>query len=188
MNTTDNPTTWHDLRDELTPQQIAYIQDFEDRYPETLAGGADRANVMLRCAIDHAKQNRHDREHFGHLPVPDAPIRMSAWEPADDDNTLGPWLRTYDLRDWIIDLPGEPPRASRADLTLAGAQLDDGRIERWVIVEANSVRMTSAKARELAAALLAAADELDQLDGRHPADSTTRKCCGGIGAHTQDCR
>ncbi|MGD9620326.1 MAG: hypothetical protein AB7G47_07295 [Mycolicibacterium sp.] len=153
MNTTNSPT-WRDYADQLTEQQIAFITAYENSHRD-----AD----MLDYAISHAKQNRHDREHFGHIPTPDTPIRISAWEPADDDNTLGPWLRTYDLRDWIIDLPGEPERANRADITLAGTQHDDGRIERWVIVEAHAVRMTGQKARELAAVLLEAVNALDKL-------------------------
>ncbi len=168
MNTThDTADTWRDLRDELTPEQIEFIEDFENSHPAVLSGGVDRDRVMLERARTHARDNKHDREHFGHIPTPGTPLRISAWEPEHDDDTLGPWLRTFDTAEWCVRLSGEPQGANRAYATLAGTQHDDGRIERWVYADAVSVRVTGEQARKLAAVLLEAADELDKLYGPH---------------------
>ncbi len=53
--------------------------------------------------------------------------------------------------------PGETPRADNV-----GRQYSDGRCEQWIILSASdSGKLTPAQARELASALVDAADEAD---------------------------
>ena len=77
--------------------------------------------------------------------------------------------------DWMDVGGGEYQRAftswSRDDgghlsVEIFGLQLSDGRVERHIVDKARDCSMTAAGARQRAAALLDAADELDRLEAQ----------------------
>lgn len=159
MNTTDTQT-WRDYEKQLTNFQLAWIRDFENRYPADLDGGAARDSVLLDYARSHAEQNRVDQTKFRHIPTPVGVRHVGHWE---DDGT-GRWSRGFDsCKEWVIRIPGAMKGSDRADVDIAGSQYEDGTITWQIYVYADSAVYNADQARQLAAALLEAADELDQL-------------------------
>jgi hypothetical protein len=147
--TTDNTAhTWRDLADQLTPEQVTTLDRIE---ADLLARGAP-ADIVATVLLDHARYNAQhnlaDTAMFGHLPAPAVARFLSHFEK----NSTGSWLRRFDgaIRD-IDDIRVE----------VIGIQHGDGTIDRAVCV--NGEELTSSQARELAKALVAAANEADQL-------------------------
>lgn len=157
----DTATTWHDLRDQLTDIQIAWITGFEKRYPD-LDGSisADINEITLHYARTHAEQNKIDQEQFGHLPIPEGARHVMHWE---NDGT-GRWYRGFDGQEWIVKIPG-PEGSTRARVDISGTQREDGSIERHIYVSADDCWYTAEQAIQLAGALVSAAAELNRMGG-----------------------
>jgi hypothetical protein len=93
---------------------------------------------------------------------------------------------------------GHDLRVRPSAIQFADGRIDDGHIERPAIhVDDCDRTLTAAQARELAAVLLAAAEEVDGwarnadyawADPAWHVYSETRTCSSGIGGHTQECR
>ena len=66
MNTDDNTTSWHDLRDQLTTDQVAHLETFER---DARGESAEVADCLLVMAREHARRNLDDAAQFGHLPT-----------------------------------------------------------------------------------------------------------------------
>ena len=171
MNTTDAIHTWRDLADRLTDEQIADMQRTEQSLP-------DDPNTVTAIAVYMAECNEIDAAH-AHVAVPAGAVAVDGWTRS---TRTGEWTR-----------PIEWQRFNRSgdDMAVAidGVQRLDGSYTRQITVYGENGELTSVAARDMAEALIAAADALDQLDGNPwPVDSATRPCCGGIGRHAPDCR
>jgi len=120
--------------------------------------------------------NTTDTHPISNIPLPHG-ATADDWPSVDHDGVL------------VRSLEWGRFDTSKVGVSIDGSQRADGAYTRGIsfygVSEGQPI--DSAQARELAAALIEAADELDRLDGPHAVDSATRKCCGGIGRHTPDC-
>ena len=150
----DNATTWRDLADALTPQQLAYIEDW-DKHPEL----PPRADGRVKTDDEHQKSLLFTARQFvgsnaaGALfadvaPPPDEGYRYP-WEDAGD----GTWTRFF---------VGMERELGDVRVFVSGIQSSDGSISRSISAEASD-GMGAGEARQLAALLIEAADELDRL-------------------------
>jgi hypothetical protein len=95
----DNATTWRDLADQLTPEQIARFDHAEQlcmtgahlAFPQSDRSKtiADMLDGVLKEARWEAQQNLTDAHTFGHVPRPAGVESADHWE---DDGT-GTWTR-----------------------------------------------------------------------------------------------
>lgn len=162
----DNAATWRDLADQLTIDQVARFERME-RLCESDAHKAfpneERDQVvaeirggLLQEARWEAEQNLTDQHVFGHVPMPAGVKSAEHWE---DDGT-GAWTRRLSVSRRGVDRPG-------ADSTVYvdGVQSADGAVK-WslFILAYGREALSPQQARLLAAHLIEAADEVDELD------------------------
>lgn len=152
MTTTpDNVTTWRDLADQLTPQQVAELEYCErEQIPPGLATEQHRLNgarAMIRRNIAQAL--------CADIPVPaDAIDTPSDWDEWQDEHQH--FQRVYTAHDAMI---------GGTRVQILGYQNEHNEIYRRIYVDGTLEDLDAATARTIAAALTAAADRLDQLDG-----------------------
>lgn len=138
-------TTWRDLADELTPQQV---EDFA--YRETvIEPGPDRTALFLQQARRHVEGNRIDRERFGHVPAPAGARRVWHWEV---DRQEGGWHREFEGREWKV---------AAVSLFVQGRQFPDATVHAEVTLDATAAILGAEELRALAAVLCEAAQELE---------------------------
>lgn len=135
----DNATNWRELADQLTPEQIADIEQLPpDANPVVLARAYAHHNVVASVHGDVA-------------PPADAIDEPTPWHAYDDS-----YARMYTAANWTLGSSGR-------GVTIFGWQFVDGRIERYVTVSGDSDGlMTSDDARQLAAALMEAAEVMER--------------------------
>ena len=139
--------TWRELADELTPDQLAAVIKIETDTPESPA----LAQALLDMARDHVRKNRDDRSLFGNLAEPSAAVHIWHWEKSD---------RGY----WTREFSGSPRVVANLEVVIDGVQRSDGSIRRWASVYSKeTAELSPAELRSAAAALTAAADELERL-------------------------
>lgn len=148
-NTThdDNATTWRDLADELTPQQIAEVEYCER---ENVPPGLATPQGHLNHARALARRNVIQAICADIAPPAEAVAgEVYDWEERDNDR-LG---RMYGI--WSRDL-------GTTKVDVLGVQYNDAQLERRVLVyEADE--LTAQQARQLGAALIEAADVVERL-------------------------
>jgi hypothetical protein len=135
----DTATTWRQLAEELTPQQIDSLERFEDQLP---------AEVLLGFAREHVEERLADMA-FCDVPAP-AGAEVGDWEcnTLDDGDTSSGWSRSLH---WGAFGP----------VDVGGRQQDDGTYTRAAIVYVEAgTELDAAGARRLAAELLEAAELL----------------------------
>ncbi len=140
MTVHDHATTWRDLADQLTENQVKRLKSLED------SGFGDES--LLVEARDDARMNSNDDLMFGHLPVPGGVVDLDHWVDAGG----GLWFRPF---------TGTVRKVSRATVEIGGEQYAAGSIRRGIRVYTDDDDMTAAEARGLAAALTDAADEIE---------------------------
>lgn len=147
MTTThdDNAKTWRDLADQLTPEQIAELEYCERE--GTPPGIADPGN-HLNHARKLAELNIARAMFADIAPPPDAGGDIDDWMDWDDEV----YQRMF--TSWTH---------AAGDVSIVGWQFSDGRVEREILDRGGDEPMTAAQARVRAAALIAAADQLDRL-------------------------
>lgn len=133
--------TWRDLADQLTPEQVAKMESWEREGDKPLT---------IRIIAEKAAQENTLAREYARVPLPADATGAAGWE-------------------------GEPPsryfsgteRGNLLRVGIAGFQWPDGRTERhvWVSNKDGQVMgdLTPDEAREYAAGLVAAADELERL-------------------------
>jgi hypothetical protein len=145
-------TTWRDLADQLTPDQIAELEYCER---EQVPPGAFSAQGQLNCARSMAQHNII-QALCADVPVPaDATGDVNDWEEWEG----GGHARMYTCSLRATD---------KMSAEIVGIQHDDGRIERFILANDpnRDGSMTAAQARQFAALLVEAADEMDRLSAR----------------------
>jgi hypothetical protein len=137
----DNATNWRNLTDQLTPAQIAELEREEETGcdPGALRWQARR---YVEAALGDILQ--------GHIEAPPDATEVHAWETCYHED--GSWSRTFE---------GTHRRLGDFSVEILGVQCEDGFTTREVKVAGGEDYMDSAQTRELAAALIAAADEVD---------------------------
>lgn len=158
MTTThdDDATTWRDLADALTPEQRAYIEDWE-RHPEIppMADGSApdperHAAALLFRAREYVGQNA-------------AAVLYADVTPPPEDGQHYPWEHDGDGK-WTRFFMGTTRKVGDdSAVSIMGNQSVDGNIERTINIDGSDEGLDAATARQLAAALIEAADELERL-------------------------
>lgn len=156
---TEMATTWRDLADQLSPEQIAKMEASE-RIWATMPDGPVTAHQqgLVSLARELAGQNAA-AVVYAHIPRPAGAEDVGPWEPWDDDDI---WSRA-----WFGHRRPVPCASARDDIGVyvAGIQHGDGRNRQHITLESSrDEELTAAEARELAAVLLETADELDALN------------------------
>lgn len=145
-HTRDCTTTWRDLADQLTAEQIEVLEEQER---------LEAAAFVLLWLAERKVERNHLARQYADVPAPaDATsVDHDDWENWND----GP---TRHFR-------GTHRRDRRVHVGINGFQRTDGTVaERWVFAEiVGDDSLTADEARELGTYLLAAADELDALNG-----------------------
>ncbi len=169
MNT--NVTTWRDLISELTPEQIAELEYCEQHQ---IPPGLDTDAHRLNGARSMIRHNRAQRE-FAHVEPPaDCRGPIDTWQQLDATT----FTRAYTA--WNVEV-------GSIDVEVMGTQYSDGRVIREIYCGGMDGIMAG-QARRLAAALIDAADMIEQIDGNpYPVESDYYPCCGAIGRHGSDC-
>jgi hypothetical protein len=160
--------TWRDLADQLTAEQVAQLEDSEKGYryramlpqPQWSTDPRSRRDIdklLLSRARGHARDNLV-AEMIGPVDLPARMAIFDIWQEGDPQPyrvILGKY-RT---------IPGHAARVSTAAIQFADGSIDDGRLEppNITLYDVQDERLSSDDARELAAVLLEAADELDRL-------------------------
>lgn len=148
MRTTSKYTTnGCDLTDRLKARQAAWLAESSGRPSGSPHAGIDSA---LAFASVYAVRKLLDALYANVAPPADA-SRVSAWD--DSDGQVSRYFRGT-------------KRGNRARVDIAGSQNSDGTIaERVILVGGCDIEVDAAGARQIAADLLAAADELEWLAG-----------------------
>jgi hypothetical protein len=157
MTTThdDNATTWRDLADALTPHQIAYLENWE-QHPE-IPPMADwsappperHAAALLFSAREYVGQNAAAALYADVAPPP-------------EDGQHYPWEHDGDGK-WFRFFAGTARELGETSVTITGLQSADGSIERTISIDGSDEGLDASTARQIAAALIEAADELERL-------------------------
>jgi hypothetical protein len=159
----ENATTWRDLADQLTPEQIARLEESERTYRSDAVSlpmswtwvprtEGDIARTLLGFARTDAADNLNE-VLFTEIALPAGAVSALLWEPEG-------W-RCFDGSSWSI----ERNAGSDIQVQIVGVQYADGRVERRIAVgELRHLEpITPLEAQQLAAVIAAAADEIDRL-------------------------
>jgi len=174
----ENVSSWRDLADQLTPEQVAELQDAEHRLrtqAASLPAGypcdwpprseSELADILLRAAGRYAGDNL-GANLIPDVAPPDGALRVFDW----DDARFGveEATRYFEGSKRFIDRADDP---HNDDLTVEiwGTQTPEGQVSRHVnVTEGGYERVTlssAAHVRQFGEALIAAADEWDQMAG-----------------------
>ncbi|MDO0975982.1 hypothetical protein [Mycolicibacterium frederiksbergense] len=149
--------TWRDLSDQLTPEQVARFERSEAMALASIAAGRnpyetadDIVGGLLTEARWEAEQNLTDR--MINVPLPPGAEEAEHW--SEDD---GEWTRTVHGGARSVD-------GFDAAVYRTGTQASDGAVTWLMYVHVDDHDdMTAEQVRQLAAKLVEAADELEQL-------------------------
>jgi len=137
----DTAATWRDLTDRLTAAQVAQLERLEHAEPQ----------MLLQMAQRFAAENMTEAVLFEDVAPPAGAARTFAWQLDGG----GKWFR---------DFEGPTRRVGRASVHIYGRQQADGSSQRWITMGGRGLdAFDAASARQLAAALADAADELGRL-------------------------
>jgi hypothetical protein len=168
--TPENVTSWRDLADQLTPKQATRLEEIE-RDPvghfchigPPMSRSEVQAN-LLRMARSYARDNLAG-VLCAEVPDPAGALNVSDWSDWDTDAAI----RYFSGRRWVIDVdnPGEA-----IHVVADGMQLSNGHIDRAITLSSSNTSrgwgpmnwntITPQQARQFAAALIDAADEVDR--------------------------
>jgi len=149
----DNAATWRDLAEQLTPEQIEKLTVSETQSP---LPDAEKADLLLDLAREWGQRNLDDHLMFCQIG-----------RPAGATAVFHCGERT-DGRGWSREFTGATRRVAGVSLTIEGTQFADGGIERQLYVVVDDLpdsvggALNADGARQLAAALIEAANELDE--------------------------
>ncbi|BBY57173.1 hypothetical protein [Mycolicibacterium sarraceniae] len=127
------------------PSQIADLERIEEQ-------GAP-AEQLLKEARSYASLNLRGQVDFGHVPDPSGAMECHEWQERH-----GSWSREF---------TGHTRSTGRNTVTVIGKQDSTGAVvQTWLEIRVNDAVMgtSTADARELAAAIVAAADEAEEIE------------------------
>lgn len=146
MGSPENVTTWRDLADQLTPGQVAELEYCErEQVPPGLASAGGHLNYARKLA-----ELNIARAVLADVAAPVDAVEIDEWTDWDDG------LYQRDFTSWVH---------SGCEVALRGFQFSDGRTERYIWC-GGCDELTADDARQLAVALVEAADTIDRLEGR----------------------
>jgi hypothetical protein len=142
-------TTWRDLTDQLEPHQIDYLEQWEQKFP-------DMVEAALLEARGLVKANRVTRRIFDGVDAPAGAFRVFEAQRRQD----GTWFREFS---------GTSRDVAGVSVFIEGEQYPDGSVTRVLSVSVDDLTsgpggvLSIEQARQFAAAVAEAADELDRL-------------------------
>lgn len=141
----NNATSWQDLADELTPEQVACYEDLERQ-----TGGRASVQLLYFARIDI--EGRLANMAYGDVLGPEGAEWVDKWQTRRDHG----WCRSVVWRGFSDE---------KMSVAIDGWQRCDGTIAQQGISPylADLPTLTGAEARRLAALLVEAADVLDSL-------------------------
>lgn len=145
MTPNGNATTWRDLVDQLTPEQVAELEYCEQ---EQIPPGVFSPETQLNCARAMARHNITQALCADVALPPHVGGDVCDWEEWGDG-----YGRLYTVS--VREVGG-------LTVEVLGVQFDDGRTELSVLAR-EADHMSGEQARQLAAMLVEAADEMDRL-------------------------
>lgn len=154
MTTTpdDTATTWRDLADQLTPEQVASYERTEQYFRgHGIPGGTATATLLdyARCDVGG---NLADAA-YGDVPAPPGSVSVDKWmDHSDFGLARGVVWREFSEGGLSVDIDGWQ-KCDGTAVPEISLYLDEGQ------------KLTSSQARSLAVLLVRAADELDRLNG-----------------------
>jgi hypothetical protein len=150
MITDDNATTWRDLIGQRTPEQIAELERDEPHWRGEIGDERTEA-LLLRHARWEVEQNLHNM--MFDVPAPDGAAEVFRWQTDSTGRTTR-----------LVSLSRRTVEGADASVEIVGPQDTTGAVDWELYAYVEDKRpLTSAQARELAAVLLATADQFDQL-------------------------
>lgn len=152
----DNATSWRDLADQLTAEQVRSFDRIEARSrrrAEFAANGDQIVSELAQQLLEEARQTARANltDTLLGIPVPDGVESADRWQ---DDGT-GRLIRHVDGAQRSID-------GANADVCIGGKQREDGSVDWHLSVYADGA-LNADQARALAVQLIEAADEMEQL-------------------------
>jgi len=139
-------TTWHDIADQLTPAQAELLEWLEG---DPLNGLLAHPEQHLMFARGWATENLEQSLHADVTP-PAAMVELGEWRKSK----IGERCRSYRSVIGVGDLD--------IALEFRGAQFTDGRVEcSMALTGSGLAELDPVAARDVAAALLAAADHIE---------------------------
>ncbi|OYN82962.1 hypothetical protein [Mycolicibacterium sphagni] len=149
-------TSWRDLIDQLTPNQIKILEGGEQRSTPP----ADLIEVARDFVKESAEQAKLD-SRLSHIEIPPG-ATADKWSSirADDGDAIR-WLqwRTFDT--------------AKARVSIVGIQDESASFTRWIRIQAqrgdiDDEELSPPDVRELVRALSSAADDLEALERNQP--------------------
>lgn len=167
----DTIITWQDLAGQLTSDQVARFVHRERLYGHE----PGYAGLLARQAREHIERNRIDAERFGHIEAPADAQGLGHWQV---DTIEGDWVREFEAGSHTVD---------EFVANVIGEQRPDATVLRRIAVHCPEGQpFTAEQARRIAAALLAAAEDIDpQPDDGGDVELLRSALIGLIGAVAQ---
>ncbi|HME49685.1 hypothetical protein [Mycobacterium sp.] len=145
----DNAQSWRDIKDQLTEDQYAHLAALED------AGGQPDALLLeaRELAAENEAEDVAEEVWFAQVEPPPEAKLVFGWQSDADEG----WFREFSCL---------TTRVGGVAMHVAGRQFSDDRCERRIDLWADDPsKLTAAQGRELAAALIEAADMIDAPAG-----------------------
>ncbi|WP_236977646.1 hypothetical protein [Mycobacterium kiyosense] len=139
---------WRDLTDQLTGWQINELDRMDAEADQSAMPAGDQAHALLEAARGWARANLADHVLFSDVTPPADATRI--WLPEESDTG---WIRAFDGTRRSV--------SADTDVIILGCQNQDGTTVRTIGIVARG-DYDAATARQIAAAILDAADELDR--------------------------
>ncbi len=151
--TVTTPQAWRDLADQLTPEQIARLEYYErsDEPAEPRVLKIFAENFIWRDDL---------AARYSDVPRPADAVDVDDWDATnwdDPEDGEGP-VRCFSGTRRVVECNS----SDDARVAIDGLQYADGRVERAIRIS-DAEDLTSGLAREIARALIAAADEMERL-------------------------
>lgn len=97
---------------------------------------------------------------LAHIPAPPEATWVGEWYFFEGSCGHQYWIRHFEGRRWTVETSGPEP----IDIDHAGCQLEDGSVERWILLD-GALDLNADQALMLAATLSRAAEELACIEG-----------------------
>lgn len=147
--------TWRDFADELADHQRQKLESTEEAYRELGVDDTVTQRDLLPIVVAFVNANRIDADH-AHVPLPPGATLVpgEGWASTCDEPHI--YSRPVMWRAFEVGV-------DNVRLEISGRQSTDGSFTRQIQWYGDCCPLGGAEARQLAAALAVAADELDQL-------------------------
>ena len=132
--------------EELEVRTLRPVLAFRRSRMDGRTGGGDRQRW---CAVNE----------LAHILAPSEATWVGEWR---FEGSCGHqyWIRYFRGRSWTVETSGPEP----IDIDHAGCQLEDGSVERWILLD-GALDLNAGQALMLAETLSRAAEELERIEG-----------------------